>query len=373
MTRHPGPVVAALAALASLTACHRPEPASEHASEGTKRQVRCAAVQPITVADAIQLTGTISALPDRDAQVAAQVTGRILEVRVREGDVVKEGQVVARVDGGPLSDEASAARASLARTEAEAKNAEATAARVEHVFERGIAARQEVDDAQARAAAARASRDEAQATARRAERQVGRATVTSPLAGTVVKVMRRPGELVDGTPATPIVEIADPSRLELVADTTATDLVRARPGQPASIDIAALPGATWTGAVTAVSPAVDRATGLGVIRIGLQLTSAVRPPIGLLGTARVEIGTPRTAQGVPAGALRGSTGAAVEVILCGKDDVAHARVIERGAAARDRGAAAGPLVEAKGLAAGDEVVVEPAIGVSDGEPIERRR
>jgi RND family efflux transporter MFP subunit len=237
---------------------------------------------------------------------------------------------------------------------------------VQRVFERGIAARQEVDDAQARAAAARASRDEAEATAHRAARQVGRTTVTSPLAGTVLKVFRRPGELVDGTPATPVVEIADPSRLELVADTMASDLVRARIGQRASITVAALPGAAWTGSVTAVSPAVDRATGLGVVRVGLQLTSGARPPIGLLGTARVELGAPRTVQGVPAVALRSGKGAEVEVMLCGKDGVAHARSLPRGATA-------GGLVEAKGLAAGDQIVIEPAVGVNDGDAIEPQR
>lgn len=362
MRNRPPFVLIAFVVVAGLTACRKPEPPSQD----TRRHVRCAATQPIQVADTIELTGTISALPDRDAQVAPQVAGRILEVRVREGDVVRAGQVVARVDGGPLSDDASAARASLARAAAEAQNAEATAARVQRVFERGIAARQEVDDAQARAAAARASRDEAEATAHRAARQVGRTTVTSPLAGTVLKVFRRPGELVDGTPATPVVEIADPSRLELVADTTASELVRAKNGQRASITVAALPGAAWTGTVTAVSPAVDRATGLGVVRVGLQLTSGARPPIGLLGTARVELGAPRTVQGVPVAALRSGKGAEVEVMLCGKDGIAHARALPRGATA-------GGLVEAKGLTASDEIVVEPTVGVNDGEPIERQR
>jgi RND family efflux transporter MFP subunit len=347
--------------LANLAGCHKAEAPAEPA----KRRVRCAAAQPMTVADVIQLTGTISALPDRDAQVAPQVPGRLLEVRVREGDVVKAGQPLARVDAGPLSDEANAARASLARTEAEVKNAEATAARVQRVFEHGIAARQEVDDAQARAAAARASRDEAQATARRAERQVGRTTVVSPLAGTVVKLFRHSGELVDGTPATPILEIADPSRLELVADTTAGDLVRARVGQRAAITVGALPGASWAGAVTAVSPAVDRSTGLGVVRVGLDLTSGARPPIGLLGTARVEIGAPRPAVGVPPAALRAGSGTEVDVVLCGKDGVAHVRALPRAG-----GLTAGPLVEAKGLTVGDQVVVEPAVGVNDGDQLE---
>ena len=351
--------------LGGVAACRKPEAAAEP----VKRRVRCAALQPMTVAETIQLTGTISALPDRDAQVAPQVPGRILEVRVREGDVVKAGQLLARVDSGPLSDEARAARASLARTDAEVKNAEATAARVQRVFERGIAARQEVDDAQARAEAARASRNEADATARRADRQLGRAAVTSPLGGTVVKVFRRPGELVDGTPATPIVEIADPSRLELVADTTAGELVRARAGQPAVITIGALPGTSWTGDIAAVSPAVDRATGLGVVRVRLALpadATAVRPPIGLLGTARVEIGARHPTLGVPVAALRAGKGSEVEVILCGTDGVAHARAFPRGATA-------GALSEAQGLSATDQVVVEPVVGIADGEPIEPLR
>ena len=182
----------------------------------------------------------------------------------------------------------------------------------------------------------------------------------------MVKVFRRTGELVDGTPATPIVEIADPSRLELVADTTASDLVRARVGQPAAITLGALPGASFAGAVAAVSPAVDRATGLGVVRVRLELpadATAIRPPIGLLGTARVEIGAPRAALGVPVAALRAGKGAEVEVIVCGADGLAHARAFPRGATA-------GGLSETRGLGATDQVVVEPVVGVADGEPIE---
>lgn len=325
-----------------------------------RRAVRCAAVEAATMTDAIELRGTVSPLPERDALIAPQVAGRLLRVHVREGDTVEVGQPVAFVDDGPLVDDARAARAVVARTRAELDNAKATSARVQRVFEHGIAARQEVDDAKARAATTAAAQTEAEATARRAQRQVERATVRSPLKGVVVRVLRKPGELVDGTPATPVVEVADPSQLELTADATASDLVHVQRAQVADIVVTALPSVSWTGKVAAVSPAVDRATGLGVVRVTLDLGKGPRPPIGVLGTTRIRTGNARQTVVVPKEALRGGAGAEVEIVLCGVDGVAHVRRLARGGSL-------GGKVEAPGLTAGQTVVVEPVLGVADGE------
>jgi RND family efflux transporter MFP subunit len=357
------PAAATLAAL--LAGCHRPEAEPAPA----RRAVRCAEVRTIEVAEAIELRGTVSPLPDRDAQIAPQVAGRILQVLVREGDKVAAGQPVARIDDAALSDQAREAEAVLSKTRAERKYAEATLARTQRVFEHGIAARQEVDDATARADGARAAESEAEAAAQRARRQVERALVRSPLAGVVVRIARRTGELVDGTPATPVLEVADPARLELVSDAAASDLVRAQKGQPAEVTVAALPGARWAGAVSAVSPAVDRLTGLGTVRVALELGEGPRPPIGVLGTVRVTTGKPRPAPAVPKEALRNAVGAEAEVVLCGSDGAAHVRKIRRGAAVGPAGAA----VEAAGLTAGQLVAVDPVIGLRDGDPIEVQR
>jgi RND family efflux transporter MFP subunit len=335
----------------------------ESAVEAPKRTVRCATAKAATIAEVIELRGTVSPLPDKDAQVAAQVAGRVLQVQVREGDEIASGQPVAHIDSAALVDEARAAEAAVARTHAELKNAQATSARVERVFEHGIAARQEVDDATARADTTAAAQSEAEAAARRAQRQVERATVRSPLKGVVVRVFRRPGELVDGTSATPILEVADPSRLELNADATASDLVLLKKGQTAAIVIGALPSETWTGTVVAVSPAVDRTTGLGVVRVELNLAGAHRPPIGVLGAARVNTGLSRATVIVPKEAARSGVGAEMEVVLCGADGVAHVRRLPRRAPFSGE-------VEAVGLSAGQAVVVEPVLGIADGEAIE---
>ncbi len=349
-----------------LAACKK-APAEEEAA-GPKK-VRCAEAVAAKVGEVVKLRGTIAPLPDRDAQVAPQVAGRILNLLAREGDAVAAGQVVARIDDAPLQDEAKAAEAALARVKAEHKNAQTTLDRVKRVFEHGIAARQELDDASARAEAAAAAEAEAEAAFQRARRQVDRAQVKSPLAGVVVKLMRRPGELVDGTPATPVLEVADPSKLELVADAAAGDLVRLTPGQHATVTVAALAGARWEGRVAAVSPAVDRATGLGVARVALELGSgdagaAPRPPIGTLGTAQVSAGEAHDAVLVPQVALRAATGEQAEVVVCGADGKAHVRAVKKGAAEDGQ-------VSVDAVKAGEQVAVDPVLGLAEGDALEQ--
>src|SRR5262249_60688817 len=102
------------------------------------------------------------------------------------------------------------------------------------------------------------------------------------------RVSGRRAGLRAAPPATPVVEVADPSKLELLAHASAADLVRLAAGQPATVTVAALPGTTWAGSVAVVSPAVDRATGLGTVRVSLlPADHAARPPVGVLGAAHL--------------------------------------------------------------------------------------
>jgi RND family efflux transporter MFP subunit len=346
-----------------LGACHHSEGDAE--SAGGPKKVRCAAATQQVVTETVELRGTVAPLPDRDAQIAPQVAGRIVRVVVREGDRVTSGQVVAQIDSGPLEDQVKEADAGLTKARAERKNAETTLARVERVFEHGIAARQEVDDASARAASARAAESEAEAAAQRAHRQLDRASVRSPLAGVVLKLLRHSGELVDGTPATPVCEVGDPSQLELVSDAPAQDLVRVAAGDVATVTMAALPGRLWKGKVAVVAPAVDRTTGLGAIRITLDLSGGPAPPVGVFGTARIASGKPRDAVVVPAAALRSAVGADAEIVVCGGDGAAHVRKIQPGVASDG-------VVEIRGgeLKPGEKVAVEPVLGIAEGDKLE---
>ena len=383
-------MLGALAAAGLPLGCRRDaaaEARDEHGAAATAapRHVRCAPVEVRPLRAQIVLHGTVAPLPDRDAQIAPQVAGRISDVLVREGDRVARGQPLAHIDDAALADQSRQAAAQLAKAKAETNLARTTRDRVDRVFQRGIAARQELDDADARLAMAQASEAESRAAAEIASRQLGRATVRSPLAGVVLKVFRKSGELVDGTPATAILEVGDPTRLELVAIATAADLVRVHARDTVAVEVPSLPGLVLRGTVAAVSPAVDRATGLGSMRISLETPAAgPRPPVGVAGVAHIEIGAPHPATLVPAVALRAALGDEAEVVVCGADRRAHVVRVQRGiasgplveirlprgeqAGARADGGGGGAETNAPG--AGTRVAVEPVLGLGEGDSIE---
>ncbi len=139
----------------------------------------------------------------------------------------------------------------------------------------------------------------------------------------------------------------------------------------------ALPELTARGTVAAVSPAVDRATGLGSIRIALDTSAGPLPPVGVTGVARIETGGAHLATLAPAAALRAALGDEAEVVVCGADRRAHVvRVRSRRehrhdvrSAGRDPRACGGDG-GAGTVSAGARVAVEPVLGIADGDALE---
>jgi hypothetical protein len=116
--------------------------------------------------------------------------------------------------------------------------------------------------------------------------------------------------------------------------------------------------------VAAVSPAVDRSSGLGSVRVGLSDEALPRPPLGVLGTARIAAGAYRVVWGVPQEVFRAAMGDDAEVVLCGTDGAAHALRVRRGLGD-------GVRVEAQGLSEGQKVALDP-VGLVDGQAIEQK-
>ena len=178
--------------------------------------------------------------------------------RVQEGQRVERGAVLAEVDARQANDAAVQAQATLAAAEAGVQNARVSAERVGRLLEHGIAARQEVDDANARLLALKATADGARAALEVARRNVAFATVRSPLSGVVLRTLRAAGDLVDGTPATPVVEVGDPTALNLLASAAPAELVQLALGQRGTAHFQALPGKSYEVEVKTISPASTR-------------------------------------------------------------------------------------------------------------------
>ncbi len=345
-----------VAAALSTAACHRAAPADHE--QPSPVAVRCVPAQRSSIDTVEMLRGRVAAPPGGDLPVASQVAGRVLEVLVHEGDHLAAGALVASIDGSTSRDALRQADAAVAQAKSALANADTTLERTRQLVTRGIAAKQELDDAAARADQARASVASAVAAFDLARRTLGRVQVRSTFAGTVTRVWRGSGALVDGTAATPIVQLAASEIAEFDADATERQLLGITAGQPARVALAT-GGDEVAGTVRARSTALDPTTGLGLVRIAVE--SGASTTLGAFGKVNVTTGT---LEGliVPSSAIRGAVSDGAELVVC-RGDQAEVRAIRVGWRDDTR------VQVASGLAEGERFAVDHVLGLSTGTPI----
>lgn len=319
--------------------------------------------------------------------VSAPVSGRVLRVEVEPGDAVAAGAIIARMTqaaAGFLDTRTDLqSRAAVDAAAAQLRAAETDLAlairedeRTRSLAEQKLVSAAAVDTSRARMDAARATRDAAAADLARARsalqpagrRAGGAITVRAPVAGNVLRVPQKSENVV--MVGAPIVELGDPSHVEVIAEFLSQDAVRMRPGQAALIE-------NWGGAPLAAT--VDRiepvartkisALGVEEQRTNVILQFADQQAAQRLGhdyrvDARVVVDEAKNAVRAPLGALfrRGNQWSVYQVI----DDRAVLRDVEVGIAD------SGHRVVTKGLAAGDVVVLFPGSTVSDGMRLRAR-
>ncbi len=303
-----------LALVLALPACTRTADEEIVSAEVPTIVAETGTVARRDVVEPLLVRGAIAAPPNEDVKLASQVPGRVVAMSVAEGDSVQAGQVVAEIETPPLEDQQRQARAALAQAKAALENARLNLARTERLFERGIAAGKEIEDARAQAAAAEAGLEQAEAALATADRQLGRAHVRSPISGQVVKRFVGVGEQVDGTPAQPLLEVANVDRVEVAAHVAADHLGRVRVGQPATIASDAWPDRTFDGEVVAIAPAVDPATNAALVRIRVKNPERLLK-VGMFAQARIGLAEKKGVLVVPPSAVsKTDEGTAVYVV-----------------------------------------------------------
>lgn len=294
----------AVAALATSGACSSrgDSPEDQSTDEVPTIVAEQVTVTRSTIATTLVLRGTVTALPNEDVKVSALVPGRIDALTVAEGDTVREGQLVARLDTRMLRDQQRQADAARAQAAAQVENARLNLQRNEQLFTRGVAAGKEVEDARMTLAEAQAALDQAQAALSTAGAQIERADVRAPIAGQVVKRMVSVGEQVDGTAAAPIIEIANLERVELAANVPAGQLGAIKVGQSVTVSTPTYAARTFDGRIVAVAPAVDPVTNTALVRIRID-NPEQQLKVGMFAQADVTLAEHDQAVVVPAAAL----------------------------------------------------------------------
>jgi HlyD family secretion protein len=226
----------------------------------------------------------------RKATVAAEITGRVVELFVDEGMVVRAGQVVARLDSVLAETDLSLAQSKVAAAEAaataiaaELRDAERIFGRVQSLSQKNIASEADLTKAEAKVGILRAQLGQAQANLQTARLDVERSAkvldkhgIRAPFDGVVVERSAQPGEVISpisaggGFTRTGICTIVDMDSIEIEVDVNEAFIGRVRAGGAISAVLDAYPDWTIPAAVIAVVPTANREKATVKVRIGLK-------------------------------------------------------------------------------------------------------
>lgn len=270
--------------------------------------VRTEVVGRGTLVRTVSAPGAIQPLTQVD--ISAQVSARILELPFREGEMVKKGDVIVRLDDRDLVAALQSAQASLRSQEAQLEGAQAGLSRARAEWDRvkQLHATGDRSDAALEAAEAEYLRadsslrmaehaiDMGQANVKRAERDLDNTVIHAPIDGTIVKLLVEEGELVLGTfnnLGSPIMLIGDLSQMVLYAQVDETNIAPIQPGQRARVYVLAYPDLTFSGRVQRVrlerQTTVD-GTGVFETEIMLDMTPNMEEAIEVAGGAQGKSG-----------------------------------------------------------------------------------
>ncbi|MBK5296642.1 MAG: efflux RND transporter periplasmic adaptor subunit [Vicinamibacteria bacterium] len=214
----------------------------------------------------------------RQTVVAAQVSGAVIALGVRVGDVVKAGQVLARIDARAAEQSAAASDADVLAARALLEAATAEFARQKLLFEKSFTSRAALEraEAQFKTTQAQVAAQIAQAGATRTQSTFY--VVKAPYGGVVAEVPVALGDMA--LPGRALLTIYDPAALRVSAAVPQTDVGRMIAGQPIRIQFPGLPAAReWvTPARVNVLPTADPGTHTSQIRLDLPATSARLTP-----------------------------------------------------------------------------------------------
>lgn len=218
------------------------------------------------------LTASGYVVARRKAAVASKGTGRLVLLNVEEGDQVKKGQLIARLEDADVVAARESARQSLLVAEADLYDAKTSFERMRILLKQGLIAQAEYDVAEARFKRVVASIDVARFALKEAEVAVDNTRIIAPFDGTVLKKNADVGEIVAplagaASSKAAVVTIADMSSLEVDADVSEANITRVAPEQQCEITLDAYPQQRYPGYVTKIVPTADRSKATVLVKI----------------------------------------------------------------------------------------------------------
>lgn len=359
--------------LASVSACGgEDEKAQQAQQQAGPPQVGFVTVQPQAVTLTTTLPGRTT--PYETSEVRPQVNGLIQERLFREGDQVRRGQALYRIDPQPYRAAVASARAALARARAAIASSAALQRRYGELVKINAISRQEYENSITAAQQAQADVAAQQAALRTAQIDLERTTVRAPISGRIGRAAATTGALVTSGQATPLTTIQRLDPIYVDVPQSSADLLRlrqqiaagdlSRGGGAARVRLRLEDGSIYPmeGTLQFADVTVDPATGTQTIRAIFQNPRNLLLP-GMYVRAELVEGTEPDALLVPQRAVQRDEKGQPTVMVVGKGNKVEQRVLTA-----PRTIGENWLVTA-GLKAGDRVIVEGGGMLRPGMPV----
>ncbi|PZO10795.1 MAG: efflux transporter periplasmic adaptor subunit [Lysobacteraceae bacterium] len=288
--------------------------------------------------------GTANLEAPGEAQVVAKSSGVVLQILVEEGDQVKTGQVLARIDPDRPRLEMERARANMRKLENNYRRSRELLASKLVSAEASEQIRFDLESAKA--------------GFELAQLELSNTNIVAPISGVIAQRMIKPGNLMALN--APAFRIVDVSQLEAVLNVPERELATLRAGMPLRMAVDAIPGKTFTGRVDRISPVVDSGSGTFRVVCAFEGGGTLRP--GMFGRIEIVYDQRRDALTMPRVALLDDEGEPAVFVVRDKKAVRTPVVL---------GYINGELAEVRGgLKEGDDVVTAGKVAIRDGSEVE---
>jgi len=262
-----------------------------------------ASVQAKSLARWLPVSGTLE--PVRQATVKAKVSGEVRQITVREGEAVKAGQLLARIDTSDLDARLIERQGQLESAKAQVAMAEKTLQTNQKLLKQNFISQNAFDSAESNLNVTRGSVMSAQAQVRLAQNALKDAVASSPLSGIVAKRHVQPGEKVGFD--TPLVTVVDLKDLELQALVPAMEIPELKLGMTVDLTVDGFGERKFTGRIERISPSTVPGTRAIHIFVGIpNAKDELRG--GMFATGRIALGESGATKTLPATAVRTDAG-----------------------------------------------------------------
>lgn len=239
------------------------------------KEVEIAKANEITIVETVSATGKIQ--PEVEVKISSQVSGEIIDLPVKEGQVVKKGDLLVRINPDLYTSglnrsvsNYSGTKSGLSQADASFKEAQASFERNKTLYDKGIISKADWDKAIASFEVAKANKQtayfnvqSASASVKEAKDNLGRTTIYSPNDGTISKLNVELGERILGTQqmaGTELLRVANLNNMEVEVDVNENDIVKINIGDETKIQVDAYLKKEFKGIVTSISNSASTTT-----------------------------------------------------------------------------------------------------------------